>query len=251
MGSIVKGILGKSSGKKEAATIAGATDRAVAIVEPFVQTGVQASGAVAGALGLEGGAGQDAAFQNFLNSTGFRSEVRQGVNAITGNQAARGLLQSGATLKRITTFAQDKAQAGFSNFLSNLQTVATRGANAGVGQATNITQGFTNAAGARRAGDDAFAAGIAGGVDQGIQTAAFFSDRRLKTNIRKVGEDHGMGVYIWEWGDAAKGVVRSDAPKVGFMADEVEALYPQHVGHCGGYLTINYPALYKELWGSG
>lgn len=160
MGGIVGGILGKKSAKKEASNVRAAAERSAKIVEPFVKTGVQASGAVAGALGLEGGAEQDVAFQNFLGSTGFRSQVKAGTEAITGNAAARGLLQSGATLKGITTFGQEKAQAGFSNFLANLQQTAGRGASAGVGQAQQLQQAGVQSAAAIREGQDRLISGI-------------------------------------------------------------------------------------------
>lgn len=87
-------------------------------------------------------------------------------------------------------------------------------------------------------------AGI-GGVLQGIGSIASaaagpggFSDRRLKTNIRKIGEfADGLGRYVWTyiWG----------GPEYeGVMADEVEALRPWALGpKVAGYATVNYGAL--------
>ena len=160
MGGVIGGVLGKKARKKEASRLQANAERSAAIVEPFVQSGVKASGAVAGALGLEGGENQDVAFQNFLNSTGFRSQVREGTEAITGNAATRGLLQSGATLKGVSAFGQEKAQGGFSNFLANLQNVATRGANAGVQQASGLQQAGAASARTRREGQDQLISGI-------------------------------------------------------------------------------------------
>jgi len=36
---------------------------------------------------------------------------------------------------------------------------------------------------------------------------------------------------------------------IGFMADEVEKLYPQHVNEYWGLMVIDYPALLDELDG--
>lgn len=64
--------------------------------------------------------------------------------------------------------------------------------------------------------------------------AAFFSDRRLKTNVVRIGtRDDGLGVYEFNyvWG----------GPRVtGLMADEVRLVYPQAVGSTGGYDTVDY-----------
>lgn len=64
-----------------------------------------------------------------------------------------------------------------------------------------------------------------------------FSDRRLKTNIKKVGEmADGLGVYTYDyvWGQSASGV----------MADEVASLRPWALGPTvAGFRTVNYAAL--------
>lgn len=60
---------------------------------------------------------------------------------------------------------------------------------------------------------------------------SLFSDRRLKKNIRKIGETRGgsnIYSYNYKW---------SDLPQVGVMADEV----PDAIaGTVGGYSTIDY-----------
>lgn len=74
------------------------------------------------------------------------------------------------------------------------------------------------------------AAGAAGGF------APLFaaSDRRLKTNIQKVGKlDNGLTVYAYTY--------KSGGPAMlGLMADEVEKVNPNAVGSVGGYKTVNY-----------
>lgn len=68
--------------------------------------------------------------------------------------------------------------------------------------------------------------------------AVAFSDRRLKTNIQKIGEyDDGLGRYEWSyvWGGPRHN---------GVMADEVAVLRPWALGPVvSGYATVNYEAL--------
>jgi hypothetical protein len=66
-------------------------------------------------------------------------------------------------------------------------------------------------------------------------TAPFWSDRRLKTNIRKIGK---RGPYNWYsynyiWGEKSEGV----------MADEVEKINPAAVSEINGFKAVNYGAL--------
>jgi hypothetical protein len=67
------------------------------------------------------------------------------------------------------------------------------------------------------------------------------SDRRLKTNIRKVGEaKDGLGIYTWNWRADPKG------PTIkGVIADEVEKLRPWAfvANFKGDYAGVNYAAL--------
>ena len=66
---------------------------------------------------------------------------------------------------------------------------------------------------------------------------AIFSDRRLKKNIKKIGEyTNGLGLYIYDyvWGQ----------PSVGVMADEVEAIMPEAViMTASGFKAVNYDML--------
>lgn len=78
--------------------------------------------------------------------------------------------------------------------------------------------------------------GIAGG-------AMMFSDRRLKKDIEMMGmSDNGLRTYkfhyIWE--------SALEALHVGYMADEVEKLYPDCVFEMHGYKVVNYARV--PLW---
>lgn len=72
------------------------------------------------------------------------------------------------------------------------------------------------------------AAGQAGGF------GALFSDRRLKSNIRRVGTlDNGLAVYSY--------TMDGGPVQIGVMADEVEAVRPDAViQHPSGFLMVDY-----------
>ena len=67
---------------------------------------------------------------------------------------------------------------------------------------------------------------------------AALSDRRLKTDIEKIGErEDGLGVYAFRY-------LRSPIRYIGVMAQEVLNVKPEAVIHLpGGYLAVNYGAL--------
>jgi hypothetical protein len=88
-----------------------------------------------------GGNGQMGAFQNFLNSLGYQSQLRSGQEAITTSNAARGILGSGATGKALVGYGQDLARQGFGQYLQNLQGLASAGQNAATDQASAQQQG--------------------------------------------------------------------------------------------------------------
>lgn len=151
---VVGGILGKKSAKKQARRVEEAATAAAGTFDPFSEAGLEAAGIQGGAIGVGGSEASDAAFQNFLGSTGFKSQLAAGSEAITGNQAAKGLLNSGSTLKRLNTFGQDLAKQGFSNFLGNVDRVASRGFSS-VGKQADIATGGANAGAEIRAGGSA------------------------------------------------------------------------------------------------
>ena len=140
------------------------------------------------------------------------------------------------------------------------QNAVTGSANAqlGVGtQISNITQGIGNAQAAGQigqanaysgalgnAGNTAALYGILGnqnnltGLQNTISNENLYnpSDRRLKTNIVKIGQYlNGLNKYSWTylWGENSTGA----------MADEVEKLIPEAVKVFYGYKHVNYALL--------
>ena len=99
------------------------------------QTGGAAS-AISALLGNGGTQGQQDAFNNFKNSSGYNFDLQQGTNAITGSAAAKGLLNSGSTAKAISNYGQNTAN----NFLQ--QYIQNQMGEAGLGiQANNSING--------------------------------------------------------------------------------------------------------------
>lgn len=89
------------------------------------------SGMLASLLGLGGGPAQDQGFQNFRNNTGYQFGLDQGSQAITGNAAAHGLLNSGSTLKSLDKFGQDYGASKYNDYLSQLFNLGHLGLGAG------------------------------------------------------------------------------------------------------------------------
>lgn len=189
-GSIVGGLLSKRSGNKQAENIRAGSREAAAKFADFSDVGGAANRAIAGALGVSGAPEQSTQFQNFLNSTGFKARLQAGSEAITGNRAAAGLLNTGATLKRLTTFGQDLAQGGFSNFLSQLGGVAGRGLSAAGGEASALVGANIPAASAIQRGEAGFQSGLGSAFEDASQ---FFSGNTRSPGGAVVGGVEPLG----------------------------------------------------------
>jgi hypothetical protein len=112
-------------------------------LDPYAQRGNTAGSYIQSLLGLDGSpeakAKADAAFQQYLGSTGYQFALDQGTRAATSGAAARGSLQSGATMRALAQYGQGLAAQRFQGFLGNVQTQQDTGlraasALAGVGQ---------------------------------------------------------------------------------------------------------------------
>lgn len=77
-------------------------------------------------IGDNPAAGQQA-LDNYFASPGFQFQKQQGMSAITGSQAASGLLNSGGTLKALENYGQNLAATGRDNYLGQLSSVAGQG----------------------------------------------------------------------------------------------------------------------------
>lgn len=95
-----------------------------------VSQGTGASTQMANMLGLNGVQGQNQGFDNWRNSTGYQFGLNQGTQAITGNNAAAGLLNSGSAAKALQSFGQDYANTQYGNYMNQLSGLAGQGLSA-------------------------------------------------------------------------------------------------------------------------
>jgi len=105
------------------------------------QTGSAAS-AISALLGNGGTAAQQTAFNNAKNSSGYNFNLQQGTDAITGNAATNGLLNSGSTLKAVSNYGQNTANNFLQQYIQNQSGLAGLGIQAnnsinGAGQTSN------------------------------------------------------------------------------------------------------------------
>lgn len=82
---------------------------------------------------------QNAAFDNFRNSTGYQNRLQEGYNALNSGWAGAGMLQSGAAGQAFVDYGQQQASNEFGNYtnlLAQQQQMGLSGASAlaGVGQ---------------------------------------------------------------------------------------------------------------------
>lgn len=110
---------------------------------------------------------------------------------------------------------------------------------AGRAETPNIMGALQNTYNSQLAASNAQNAGFDNLLNAGAQlgSAAFmFSDRRLKSNIKRVGT-HDIGVGIYEY-------TMMGMPQRGVIAQEVQAVRPDLVKrHANGYLMVNYGGL--------
>jgi len=89
---------------------------------------------------------------------------------------------------------------------------------------------------------------LSGSTTTTTQPTPFFSDRRLKEDVKRIGKtDDGLPIYSFKYkGDDA------EQTHVGFMADEVEKVKPEAVGlHPSGYKTVDYAKATENSMGGG
>ena len=158
--------------------------------------------------------------------------------ALLRNAAATGGLRGGATQQALMQQAPNLAMQLAQQRLGGL------GQLAGIGNGSANIANQLNAMGQTQAqgtvgAQTARSQGTQNLFNLGANALAFFSDERLKQDIRPMGEINGHKWYSWTWNsDAEKlGLVGSDE---GVIAQEVAAYKPSAVSEKDGYLTVDY-----------
>ncbi len=96
-------------------------------LQGVLNNGVNSGNQIANMLGLNGGAAQNEGFTNWQNSTGYQFGKQQGMDSITGNAAASGLLNSGGNEKALETYGQNYANTQYGNYNNMLQSLLGSG----------------------------------------------------------------------------------------------------------------------------
>lgn len=126
IGSLIGGSSSRQDAKQAMAGFNYLADNQVG--QQYVPQGAAANTAISDLLGVGGDPTRaKAAFDNYLGSTGYNFQLGQGQNAIASSNAAKGLLNSGATAKALTRYGQDLAATTFNNYLTQLGGLSTRG----------------------------------------------------------------------------------------------------------------------------
>lgn len=107
------------------------------------------------------------------------------------------------------------------------------------GNIWNAYNGQVNSANARTTSNNAFMSGLFG------LGAAALSDRRAKTDVKKVGElPSGVGMFSYRY--------KAGGPRqVGAIAQDVEKKQPGAVVNTGGMKRVNYPAIMAKALRAG
>jgi hypothetical protein len=101
-------------------------------LKPYSDRGNVAGGYVSDLLGIGGDPAKAAAgFQNYQNSTGYQYQLQQGLGAVNSNAYAKGMGDSGATLKALQDRGNNIAAGSFNNYLGQLTNVQNTGMSAG------------------------------------------------------------------------------------------------------------------------
>jgi hypothetical protein len=239
-------------------------------LQPFIKAGERALMEQRALLGLYGEGRQKNAINRFVDSPGEAFLRERGERALLQNQAAIGGLGGGNVRSALNEQGIGFARQQFNNHMAQLAGMSGTGSTTAVNLGT-IGANSANAIGQNlQAGGQARASGILGAqqanaglggqvFSAGLGAAAgsmgllgsgvtagggallgLMSDERLKTNIVKI-DTHksGLGWYRWEWNEEGQRVAGSEPPE-GFIAQEVQKLYPAAVGERDGYLTVDY-----------
>ena len=172
-------------------------------------------------------------FQNQLQTQLTDPSLQEAIGrSVEEKQAAR--LADQARLTQQPQEAQREQTINLANLLGGL---------AGLGTSTtfqNQSSGFQSQAFSGGASPLQQAIGVAGAAAQFIPK----SDKRLKTNIKQVGQlDNGIKLYTWKWTAEAKKIVNNQ-PEYGVLADEVQDIMPEAVSRGpDGYLRVDYAAV--------
>lgn len=143
-------------------------------LQPYNQAGQAALGPLQGLLGLgpQGSAGMQ---QTLSNLPGYQFALNQGLKSTQNAATARGLGNSGASLKGAASYATGLAQQNYGTYLSQLMGLAGMGESAGAGVGAGAMTAGTNIGNFGIQGANAIAGGATGAANSLGQGAGAYS----------------------------------------------------------------------------
>ena len=199
--------------------------------------GMERAGLQSAAAGL---AGLSAQQQNALQSAaaGLQQAERDRLAGL--GQSAQGMMQLGG-LQQMTQQAELDAQ--MEEFMRQ-QNMPLQQLGALVSAGSGIPGGLGTQTQTKKPGFTE----ILGALASAGQSAAAFSDRRLKKNVKKIGERADVSFYSWNWNDKARELGAQSHPTRGVIADELAEIHPDLVvtgPH--GFKMVNYIGLQERV----
>lgn len=247
-------------------------------MQPWMQAGGSALATQSNLMGLGGRDAQQSAYDNYSMSPGQDFLRKQGQKALLANASATGGLGGGNVRSALQQQGIGFAAQDFGNYYNRLAGMS------GTGQASTAQQGQAGANYAGRMGQmgqnyagsmsalnqnfgnaaaqsyglagNARASGIFGAQQAGanqrsqqndlIKTGlSFFSDNRLKEDIKKVSELNGHNLYSWTWKSNHPKAGQRGKTGFGVIAQEVERTRPDVISeHESGYKMVDYNSLF-------
>jgi len=114
----------------------GGLEQSRADLAPWRDAGGAAIPAVQNAAGLNGQPGYDAAMAGFHTSPGYQFQLDQGLRALDHGAAAKGILNSGDTLKAEQRYGTGLADQSFKDYYNRLFDLSKLGESAAAGSAS-------------------------------------------------------------------------------------------------------------------
>jgi hypothetical protein len=185
---------------------------------------------------------QQSALDAFANSTGMDFMREQGIKALEGSQAGRGMLQSGATGTKLIDFGTKLGSTYLNQYIDRLLDYSKLG----LGGASAMTSagGWSKGTntGTSSGGKEGALPQIAAAAAQG---AAMASDIRLKQNIIAIGKtDEGIPLYAFDY---IPDMGLPEGRQIGPMAHEVKTIKPEAFipSFYRGYNGVRYDKIGK------
>lgn len=187
--------------------------------------------------------------QGYTQAVGT-AQQQQGVNLAADQANLKRLTEGGAQLAGLGTTAQEAGLKGAEAQI-NAGTLEQQTEQAGKTALVNQfmqEQGFPFQVAQFLANIATGTGALSGSTTATTQPAPFFSDRRLKHDVKRIGKtDDGLPIYSFKYKGDEK-----EQTHVGFMADEVEKVKPEAVGvHPTGYKTVDYAKATENSMGGG